>query len=147
MSLFYADTSVVVRAYFSDEDDHLELRGLLFDEHHAVVTSELTRLELASAVHAAQRRSRLGDPAVVLDRFDEDCQPAGAFTLLRLRPDEDLASARALLADHPLRALDAIHLAVAVNVARPLAGGGGFALVTRDARQEAAALALGVPVY
>jgi predicted nucleic acid-binding protein len=51
-----------------------------------------------------------------------------------------------MLADHRLRTLDAIHLAVAVHVQRPLAAGGAFALVTRDERQAEAALALGVAV-
>ncbi|CAN5750411.1 type II toxin-antitoxin system VapC family toxin [soil metagenome] len=144
MSLIYADTSAVVRAYFVDEDDHLELRSLLFDRTNVVVTSELTRVELASAVHSVRREGRLADAATILDRFDADCQADGALTLLRLRPDEDLVAARALLGEHPLRTLAAIHLAVAVHVARPLAAGDAFALATRDVRQQAAAPALGL---
>lgn len=146
MSLVYADTSAIARAYFADEDDHHELRGALLDGDDVVVTSELARTEFASAVAAAARTGRVDQSAMVLARFDADCQEEGPLTLLRLRPAVDLPAARRLLAEHALRTLDAIHLAVALHVARPLAAGAAFALVTRDVRQAAAASALGLAV-
>lgn len=39
----------------------------------AVVTSELTRVELAGAASAAQRAGRIDDLASLLDRVDADC--------------------------------------------------------------------------
>lgn len=146
MSVVYADTSALVRAYFADEDDHERLRASLLEGDDVVVTTELARIELASAVHAAARTGRVDQPSVILARFDADCQEEGPLTLLRLRPTVDLPAARRLLAEHALRTLDAIHLAVALHAARPLADGAAFALVTRDVRQAAAARALGLAV-
>lgn len=144
--MVYADTSAIVRAYFADEDDHVGLRASLLEGDDVVVTSELARIEFASAVHAAARVGRVHEPTMVLARFDADCQEDGPLTLLRLRPATDLPAARRLLAEHALRTLDAIHLAVALHVARPLAVGADLTLVTRDVRQADAAGALGLAV-
>ncbi len=62
MTIFYADTSALVRALFVDEPDHVELRRLLLEGETPVVTSELTRVELASAVAAAAWTGRLQAP-------------------------------------------------------------------------------------
>lgn len=55
MSVRYADTSALVRCYLVDEDDHKRLRGLLLEGQEPAVTSEITRVELASAIGAAVR--------------------------------------------------------------------------------------------
>lgn len=55
MSLLYADTSALVRAYFANEPEHKELSARLLEGDEAVVSSEITRLEFASAVSAAER--------------------------------------------------------------------------------------------
>ncbi len=47
--MLYVDTSAVVRCYLSDEPDHLRLRKQIFDSQSSVITSELTKLELANA--------------------------------------------------------------------------------------------------
>ncbi len=147
MTLLYADTSAVVRAYFPDETDHAELRELLFDGSDPVVTSELTRVEFASAVTAASRARRIGKPRPVLDQFDLDCGEEGAvFSLLRLESAVVLPHARRLVSMHSVRTLDAIHLAVALTDATALAAGDEVALVTRDRRQAAAAKSVGLPV-
>ena len=44
MTVLYADTSAVLRAYFHDEPDHETLRDLLLQGADLVITSELTRL-------------------------------------------------------------------------------------------------------
>jgi uncharacterized protein len=51
-----------------------------------------------------------------------------------------------IVLDHPVRTLDAIHLAVATTTAAELAAGDTVEFVTRDARQADAAKALGLPV-
>ncbi len=43
------DTSALVRCYLAAEPDHQELSDLLLADEQPVVTSELTRVELASA--------------------------------------------------------------------------------------------------
>jgi len=144
--LRYADTSALVRCYFPDEPDHEELRALLLEGADPVVTSELTRVELASAVHSAHRAGRLPDPASLLAVVDADCAEDGPVALLRLQPEAVFGLATALVAQHPLRSLDAVHLAVARTTAAELAGGEPVVLVTRDHRRAAAAAALGMAV-
>lgn len=146
MNLRYADTSAIVRCYFPEEPDHAELRTMLLEGSEPVVTSELTRLEMASAVHAAHRAGRVTDPDGVLAAFDVDCGEDGPVALLRLQPDVVLGLAATLLSEHPLRSLDALHLAVARSTSADLAAGEPVVLVTRDHRQADAAAALGMPV-
>lgn len=146
MTLLYADTSSVIRAYLADEDEHSVLRKLLLEGAEPVVTSELTRLEFASAVTAAYRGNRLFEPTDVLNRFEWDCRDEGAFTLLRMNPRTIMPAARQLVTTHRLRSLDALHLATALRDATPLAGGEQVAMVTRDHRQAAAAREHGLAV-
>jgi uncharacterized protein len=146
MTLRYVDTSALVRCYFPDEPEHDELRALLLDGSEPVVTSELTRLELASAAYAAHRAGRLPDPAELLAVVDLDCGEDGPIALLRMQPDVVFEPAGALVAHHALRSLDALHLAVARSTAADLAAGEPVVLVTRNRRQAAAAAALGMPV-
>jgi uncharacterized protein len=146
VTLYYFDTSAIIRAYFVDEDDHDLLRSMLFEDTDPIVTSELTRVELASATVAAFGAQRLADPRVVLDRVDSDCGDDGVITLLRLDPVTTLPLARQLVIQHPLRSLDAIHLAVLLTAATQLAAGEPVTLVTRDKQQATAAQALGLPV-
>ena len=146
MTVYYLDTSALVRAYFVDEPDHAELRQLLLDGDLPVVTSELTRVELASAVMAAARAGRLPRPQVVLDRFDGDCGDGGPVTMLRLDVETVLPASRDLVLRYPLRTLDALHLAVVMTTTAHLAGGEGVCLVTRDAGQAAVAAQVGIDV-
>lgn len=146
MSVLYADTSAIIRAYFADEPDHEPLRHLLLEGSAPVVTSELTRVEFASAVTAAHRTQRLHEPRTVLDRFDADCGEDGAITLLRLDPSTVVALARELVTSRRVRTLDAIHLAVALTDAATLASGESVTLVTRDQNQATAAIAEGLTV-
>jgi predicted nucleic acid-binding protein len=146
VNLRYADTSALVRCYLPDEPDHDELRTVLLEGPDPVVTSELTRLEMASAVHAAHRNTRVADPDELLEVFDADCGEDGPIALLRLLPDTVLGLATDMLSEQSLRSLDALHLAVARSTAADLAAGEPVVLVTRDHRQAAAATALGMPV-
>jgi uncharacterized protein len=144
--LRYADTSALVRCYFPDEPDHEELRTLLVEGSEPVVTSELTRLEMAGAAHAAHRAGRLPDPAGLLAEVDLDFGEDGPVALLRMQPDVVFALATTLVSEHALRSLDALHLAVVRSAAADLAAGEPVVLVTRDHRQVAAAAALGMAV-
>ncbi|MGH3754467.1 MAG: type II toxin-antitoxin system VapC family toxin [Pseudonocardiaceae bacterium] len=117
MSVRYADTSALVRCYLVDEADHERLRALLLEGREPVVTSELTRVELASALSTAARSGRLRRPDWLLARADADCGPDGPIALLALDPGIVLPRARQLVLDHPVRTLDAIQLAVAATTA------------------------------
>lgn len=146
MTVLYADTSALVRAYFSDEPDHGPLRAMLREGADPVVSSELARLEFASATFAAVRAGRLRRPRDVIARFDADCRPEGPTALIELDARRVFPESQRLLAVHPLRSLDAIHLAVALVDALGLAGGSGLAFVSRDEPQRAAARAEGLTV-
>ncbi len=147
MTLLYADTSALVRAYFADEPDHDLVYSLLLDGSEPVVTSELARLEFASATFAAARAGRLRHPERVIARFDQDCRPTGPIALLALDSGRVLPEAQRLLSTHALHSLDAIHLAVALLDALGLAGGNALIFVSRDAAQCVAAEAEGLTIY
>jgi predicted nucleic acid-binding protein len=83
---------------------------------------------------------------VLLDRFDADCRENGPVTLLDLDTGTAFPLARRLVREHPLRALDAIHLAVALTEAVELAAGDLVSLVTCDRAQAVAADAVGLPL-
>jgi predicted nucleic acid-binding protein len=145
VTVLYADTSAVVGAYLTDEADHVELRKLLIEGGHLVLTSELTRLEFASAVTAAKRTGRIPDAGEFLHQFDQDSRTV--LGVIPLAPPRIFAAARRLVTDnYPLRTLDAIHLAVAMHDTAELAGGEPITFVTRDDRQADAAKANGFEV-
>ena len=141
-----ADTSALVRAFFADETDHDDLRRRLLEAEEPVVTSELARVELASAIRAAAETARIGRIDGLLARIDADSQAAGPIALLRLRPEVVLPRAYDLVLEHRLRTLDALHLAVALEECPALAGEDEVVFVTRDRRQRAAAVAEGFSV-
>lgn len=146
MTLYYADSSALARAYLIDEADHAELRSLLLEGGNLVVTSEITRLELASAVRAAHLAGRLAPWMELLASIDADLADDGVVSPIDLRPSPVLAVAYRLLIDHRLRPLDAIHVAVCSEECPPLAGEDDVVFVTRDDVQAAAARAIGLSV-
>lgn len=144
MRLIYADSSALVRAYFPDEPDHAEMRTLLFESKEAVVTSEIARLELATAARAASIHGRLDRWSELLARIDLDLAEGGPIGPIGLRPDLIFPAAYRLVVEHRLRTLDAIHLAVCVEECPAFAGDDTIVFVTRDSDQAVAARALGL---
>ncbi len=144
MSLIYADSSALVTAYFPDEPAHEALRSLLLEGSEPVVTSELARLELASATRAAAAGGRLPRWRELLARFDVDFAEGGAIGPIGLRADLILPAAYRLVVEHRLRTLDAIHLAVCIEECPAFAGDDEIVFVTRDSEQAAVARALGL---
>jgi predicted nucleic acid-binding protein len=146
MSLLYADSSALVGAYFTDEPDHAELRSLLLEQREPVVTSEITRLELASAVGAASAAGRISRATDFLARIDVDLADDGIISPIDLRADVIFPTAYRLILEHRLRPLDAIHIAVCAEDCPALAGDDEITFVTRDADQARAARAVGLEV-
>ncbi len=146
MTLTYADPSAIARAYLVDEPDHEELRAALLESGDLIVTSEIARLELASAVRAAGHTGRRRRWRELLARIDADLDPEGPVTPLALRPEIVFEPARKLIVEQRLRTLDAIHLAVALEECPALADGDDIVFVTRDKQQTAAASAVGLAV-
>jgi predicted nucleic acid-binding protein len=144
--LVYLDSSVLARAYLSDEPDHQQARGLVEGEDF-VVTSTLTLVEVTSALVRATSAGRVADLDTLLEKLDEETQAAGPVTLILADQLDAENIARQLVRDHALRALDALHLAVAELSTRPLAGDEeDIAFASRDAAQRSAAEALGFVV-
>ena len=146
MSLLYADSSALLRAYFADEDEHIELRSLLLGEREPVVTSEITRLELASAVRSAYSAGRVARSSDLLGRIEGDLAEDGVISPIDLRADVIIPTAYRFILDHRLRPLDAIHLAVCAEDCPALAGDDEIIFVTRDDDQAKAARALGFAI-
>lgn len=140
----YADSSALVRAYLADERDHPELRSLILESGHVVSTSELARVELTAAIRSAGVSGRHRNWRRLVTVFDQDCGRDGVIALVALVGGHALPRARALVLEHPLRTLDAIHLAVALDVAERSTEETIF--VTRDRSQATAARKLGLTV-
>lgn len=146
MALLYADTSAIVSAYLADEPDHRTLNRMLILGDDPVVTSELTLVEFGNAVATAHRSGRVGNPEAALEVFRTDCLDDGVFSLVSITSGTTMRLARKLVLDHPLRTLDAIHVATALTEGRSYAGTDDFAMVTRDRRQATVAQACGLRV-
>ena len=125
MALFYADASALVKLVL-DEPESDALRSFLSDAD--LVSCELVLTEIPRAV----RRAAADEPRLplelLLERADET---VGAVALLPL--DEVVLAAAGALEEPRLRALDAVHVAAAADLA-PV-----DAFVSYDARQSAAA--------
>ena len=130
MAVVYADASALVKLVL-DEAESVALRTYLQDAD--LVSSELVLTEIPRAV----RRAAALDPDLPLDLLLER---AGALLdALGLRPmDRAILAGAGALSEPALRALDAIHVAAAVDL-DPI-----DAFVTYDERQAAAARLAGL---
>ncbi len=130
MALFYADASALVKLVRDEPESHA-LRAFLVDAD--LVSSELVLAEVPRAI----RRAAAQDPRLALDiLMTRAGEIVDAVALLQL--DRALLLAAGAFAEPALRALDAIHIAAAVDLL-PLDG-----FLTYDERQAAAARLAGL---
>ena len=130
MALFYADSSALVKLV-RDEPESAALRAFLADAD--LVSCELVLTELPRAV----RRAVVNEPKLPLERLiDRAGEVLDTIALLPL--DRALLLAAGALAEPGLRALDAIHVAAALDL-WPL-----DAFISYDERQAAAARLAGI---
>lgn len=144
MRVLYVDTSALVRAYLPDEPEHDALRETILEANEPVTTSDLSRVELARALKAAERAGRLEDADPALERIDADLSGKPILTI-RLDPVTLVPRSRELVLAHRLRTLDAVHLAVALGLGA-FVEEAEIVFVTRDVDQASAARALGLAV-
>jgi uncharacterized protein len=132
----YFDTSALIKRYVN-ERGHGEVVQLL-RKHHCVVSAILP-IEVRSALRRRVADGTLDErqAAAILKRFTAD----RAFWTSVEVSREVLTAAESLVAAHPLRALDAIHLASAQVFAERLASP-RFTFVSADVRQTTAAATL-----
>jgi predicted nucleic acid-binding protein len=130
VALIYADASALVK-FVRDEAESAALRNYLGGAD--LVSSELVLTEIPRAV----RRAAALNPDLPLDLLL--ARTAELIETLALRPlDRSLLARAGALAEPALRALDAIHVAAAVDL-DPIE-----AFVTYDERQAAAARLAGL---
>jgi uncharacterized protein len=130
VAVFYADSSALVKLV-RDEPESNALRVFLADAD--LVSSELILTEIPRAV----RRAAGDDPALPLDLLLE--RAGAVLEAVALRPlDRAVLAAAGALAEPALRALDAIHVASAIDL-HPV-----DTFVTYDERQAAAARLAGL---
>ena len=130
MALFYADASALVKLVRDEPESH-GLRAFLVDAD--LVSCELVLTEIPRAI----RRAAAHDPRMKLDVLLD--RAGGVLDAVGLVPlDRALLLAAGALSEPALRALDAIHVAAAVDLA-PVDG-----FVTYDERQAAAARLAGL---
>ncbi len=145
MTVRFVDTSLLVRAYLIDELGHDRAHELVFASTDPVVASELAPLELEAALGADGPGGAGGAAADSLRaQAIRDLGGLGPVLVLRTQMGALVTRARELLRSHPLRSLDALHLACADTDARRLAAGDPIAFLTADEDQRRAAAALGL---
>lgn len=147
-ALVYVDSSVLGRAYLADEPGHAEALGLLEGENR-LVTGTLTRIEVTGLLARAHRTGRLSEGIdEALDVLADDLGDQGAVIVVRpADPAGVEASALDIARAQGIRALDALHIAVALAVLPELAEPEDAVLfATRDADQALAARAAGLAV-
>jgi predicted nucleic acid-binding protein len=141
----YVDSSLIARAYLEDEPGSEEAQRLLADRRLAKVTGRWTRIEVSGAIVRAARAGRLAAPVRSLARLDADLRHGSGRIEVIAAPHEQVeARALAIAREHGLRALDALHVALASIAVPKLADRGeptGFA--SRDGDQAGVAAALG----
>ncbi len=130
MAIFYVDSSALVKLV-REEAESDGLRAYLADAD--IVSSELVLTEIPRAA----RRAAAHDPALPLDFLL--ARAGELIDSVALRPlDRELLAGAGALTEPALRALDAIHVASAVDL-HPIE-----AFVTYDERQAAAARLVGL---
>jgi predicted nucleic acid-binding protein len=141
----YVDSSVLVRAYLGDEDGSDEARALLDARDIAKFTGRWTRIEVSAAIVRAARGGRRVVAADALAELDKDLRDEGGRVAVLTAPAEDVeAKALELARSHGLRALDALHVALASIAIPPLVEPGErVAFASRDGGQAAVAESLG----
>jgi predicted nucleic acid-binding protein len=135
----YFDTSALIKRYV-DEPGRPEVSQLLRESH--CIVSAVLPVEVHSALRRRVTEGTLKESqvAAILRRFTAD----RTFWIVIEVSREVLGAAEALCATHPLRALDAIHVASAQLFSRRI-GASGFTFVSADIRQTGATEALRIP--
>ena len=140
----YVDSSLLTRAYLPDEKGHDEAQILLRRPGLAFVTGRLTRIEVSGALVRAARAGRHVPAVHSIATLDSDLGAGGRIVEVNPSAQAVEQHALALVREHGLRALDALHLATAVLSVPQLADKGepiGFA--SRDGGQATVAESLG----
>lgn len=140
MTWAYFDTSALVKRYVVEAGRREVLR---LRRQHDCVTSAVMPVELRSALRRRVSGGTLDEERVpeILARFASD----RAFWALVEVTRDVLTTAETLVSTHPLRTLDAIHVASAQLFAARI-GASELVFVSADTRQTDAAAAMGMTI-
>lgn len=135
--IVYAESSAVL-SWLLGEPSGPAVRRIL-EAADFVVASDLTLVECDRAFHRARSLGKLSAEKFAELR-SELARVASSWILLRLS-DEIVARARDTFPEEPIRSLDALHLASALNTAALIPE---TSILTHDERVRRCALALGL---
>lgn len=143
--IIYIDTSALGRVYLGDQSDSMELSRVVYEGDRPVITSELTDVEIASALARASRDGVIDSVTAdeLLDRYQADTSDTGPLGVIALDSDT-LALAQRYVLSAPVRTLDAIHLAACATFRESTPE--EVRLLSRDNRQHEAARVFGIAV-
>lgn len=114
MYIYYSDTSALVKLYVPETGTDWVTREYQRPDV-LVAIGQIAIVEVAAALTRAERAGRLSatQRRQMLDRFDADCRDS--FVIEAVTTDV-IADARNLVERYPLRAYDALHLALALRL-------------------------------
>jgi len=147
MSVYYADTSVLLKRHIDELGDRW-FRELVALPDMVIMTTELSIVEMYSAFNRLVREERITqilyqDLTTVLKRLF-----TSRYKTIKISTDI-IGTACSVLERHPLRAYDSIHLASAIFANQELVSLGkpGLTFLTADHRLLVAAMAEGLPIF
>lgn len=110
MSLYYLDTSALVKLYVREPGTERMIRLVNPSSGHTFSVLALTRLEFRAAVRQRERKGNVGheEAEAAITKLEEHLQ---RFYLVQLVTESVIEEAAALLDRHALRAYDAVQLA------------------------------------
>jgi uncharacterized protein len=118
--LIYLDTSVIAPFYWPEATSAAVVQ--IFQQHETLIISELSEVELLSALSRRVRMQEIdrADAIAIADRFQEHLNIAFYTRLTVTSKHYQIAKHWMQQFDTPLRTLDALHLAIATDLAIPL---------------------------
>ena len=137
--ILYLDTSALLKKYFKENGSNNVIS--LWKDSTAIITSAVTYAETLASIYRKRRESRDIDAHIfraVLESFQKDWK-----SFIRVDVNEHLHEIiNKLVADHPLRGFDAIHLASALLLHEKIEN--NFIFACYDKRLIAAAIEEGL---
>jgi uncharacterized protein len=142
VSVIFLDTSALAKNYITERGSSWVQALMQAASGHVIVISQLATVEFVATLARLQREGQLSkaDTHLLQGTFLSDRDKA--FLSVDLS-DSVIVRARSIVVAHPIRALDALHVACALEAAallsvRPL-------FISADIRQLSAAAAEGLP--
>lgn len=138
MSVFFADTSALAKRYLFETGSTWVRGWVLPIQNNIVVISEIAAVELVSAFARRRRDGSLTPAAFLLLRNNFLLHTEREYLVVGIT-SAILSETSRLVASHPLRTLDAIQLACALDSVQTLGATPTFVSADRNLRAAAAA--------